>query len=85
MLLKEEMWRVMCCLEWQVNWWRTHITSWDDLDDEVSDGLCAYAQWQAEVYRSIMLAFQMKWDEKLVRNARDATEVDMNLGETFIA
>lgn len=87
MLLKEEMRRVMRYLDWRIDWWKSR-SAYDEereVDDDVADGLRAYALRQAEVHLSIMLAFRMKWDEKLVRSARDAAEVDLNLGETFIA
>lgn len=84
-LLKEEMRRVLRYLQWRADWWRARETRWEDLDAEVSDGLRAYAARQAAGCIAIMVHFRMKWDEKVVRTAMEAPEVDINLGETFIA
>ncbi|KAF7966211.1 hypothetical protein HWV62_39676 [Athelia sp. TMB] len=72
MLLVEEMRRVLRFLRWRAEWWRTHPVSWDELDDEVSDGLKAYAERQALLCETIAANFQKKWAETEVSAVRQA-------------
>lgn len=73
LLLIEEMRRVLRFLDWRANWWRDREFQWEGLDNEVSDGLRAYALRQAATYSSIAANFQRKWAQTDVKAARDAS------------
>jgi hypothetical protein len=78
-LLKEEMKRVLQFLEWRSSWWKSRRTEWDGLDNEVVNGLKAYALRQAALHESLASAFQDKWEAPAVKAAREAADVDMGI------
>ncbi|KAF7983646.1 hypothetical protein HWV62_20596 [Athelia sp. TMB] len=86
-LLIEEMRRVLRYLNWRADWWRKRETSWDDMGDDVSDGLSAYAARQADLCEAIAAHFQEKWDETEVNAVRvavaAATQLE-GLEDTFL-
>lgn len=73
MLLVEEMRQVLRYLSWRAAWWRRQQFSWDELDDDVSDGLTAYAQCQADLCDAIAGGFKSKWAATEVSAVREAT------------
>lgn len=68
-LLKEEMRRVSCTLEWRARWWEDRAAGWSELTldakEGVQEGVRAYALRQAQVQRSINHSFTRLWDKPL--------------------
>ncbi|KAF7969167.1 hypothetical protein HWV62_28172 [Athelia sp. TMB] len=85
MLLIEEMRRVLRFLNWRADWWRQQEGSWDDMGDDVSDGLHAYAQRQAALCEAIAAQFKAKWEESKVKAIREAVNELEGLEGTILA
>ncbi|KAH7904935.1 hypothetical protein BJ138DRAFT_1106403 [Hygrophoropsis aurantiaca] len=90
-LLREEMRRALCFLEWRERWWLLRPTAWEGLDPSITAGLVAYARRQAVLHRDLASAFEAKWSQPSVAAARaligsggGETEDDVALGETFL-
>lgn len=84
-LLREEMRRVLRFLDWKVQWWHERAKWIECTDDAVSEGLQAYALRQADFLLHLLLSFTKTWEQPKVKAARAAAQVDIRLGETFIA
>jgi hypothetical protein len=61
LLLREEMRRVLTFLEWDATRWETRVAEHTGLDDNVTEGMAAYANKQAHVRRSIASSFEQLW------------------------
>ncbi|KAH7903201.1 hypothetical protein BJ138DRAFT_975570, partial [Hygrophoropsis aurantiaca] len=60
-LLRKEMHRVQCFLQWRIKWWLSRSCIWPGLDQQVTAGLKAYALRQANLYQNIAESFKNKW------------------------
>ena len=53
LLLQEEMRRVMAYHAWRARWWDDQSMRSFGLSDELTEGLAAYAQRQAKIFRDM--------------------------------
>ena len=67
-MLIEEMRRVIVFLDWKAMWWVGQSDLRTDVDNELSDGLRAYAAKQVHTMRSIAMKFASVWHPVLVKN-----------------
>jgi hypothetical protein len=85
LLLREEMRRVLAFLQWNAEWWE----EWQDggSGTEHKEGAVAYARKQANIRRSIRVAFKDMWrgsDKFMVLGTGGDHEI-LELGPTAIS
>ena len=68
-----------------MQWWLDHANQIECVDDVVSGGSQAYALHQADFHLHLLVSFKKTWDQPTIKAARVAVQVDVPLGETFIA
>ena len=74
MLLKEEMNRVLKYLEWKSEWWRQRANVRGDLTKDVTEGIRAYAQDQADVQTALRSHFRRLWEAPLQTSAENPSD-----------
>jgi hypothetical protein len=67
-LLVEEMRRVIAFLHWKASWWMTQVAARKGLQEDISDGVAAYAAKQAHVNRALAKGFAGQWHALLIVN-----------------
>jgi hypothetical protein len=60
-LLTEETRRVVAYLNWKASWWRTRGSLRDDVRADITDGLKAYANRQANLMHQLAESFAALW------------------------
>ncbi|KAJ7077348.1 hypothetical protein C8R44DRAFT_655086 [Mycena epipterygia] len=61
-LLEEEMRRILVFLEWKALWWREQMAGRpEELDEELREGLVAYAERQAVILEDMKTRFETSW------------------------
>ena len=76
MLLKEEMNRVLKYLEWRSEWWRQCANVRTGLTKDLTEGINAYAQDQADVQNALCMHFRRLWAAPLQTSEEDAPDDD---------
>ena len=67
-LLVDEMRRVLTFLDWKANWWRKQQHARIQVEDDLAEGIAAYAAKQANINCSLAQSFAEKWYSLLVDN-----------------
>lgn len=65
LLVREEMRRVLACLEWSAAQWDLRKTARGDVGMELNEGLAAYAVEQADLQRTFSSTFKTLWKTPL--------------------
>ncbi|OJA09031.1 hypothetical protein AZE42_11088 [Rhizopogon vesiculosus] len=60
-LLREEQCRVVAFMHWHAEWWLSHRSRRDPVEDDMREGLVAYAERQASLRRRMADHFQALW------------------------
>jgi hypothetical protein len=60
-LLDEEMRRVLEFCRWKALWWTEQVPRRENLSAQLAEGLCAYAEEQANQEQRICMAWTTKW------------------------
>jgi hypothetical protein len=64
--------RVIEFFEWKANWWVQQKDLRTNVSSEVADGLQAYAEKQAHMFRTMAGKFGAMWYSTLLKNGLDA-------------
>ena len=76
MLLKEEMNRVLKYLEWKSEWWRQRADARSGLPKDLTEGVRAYAQDQADIQAALHTHFRRLWEAPLQTSDESASSDD---------
>jgi hypothetical protein len=66
LLLTEETRHVVAYLDWKASWWRAQGSHRDDVRPDITDGLTAYAHWQADLMQKLVESFAALWYPMLI-------------------
>jgi hypothetical protein len=61
LLVKEEMRRVLCFLNWKATWWFEQGGLHQDISPEVHEGCIAYAAKQTDLLHNMAVSFAKEW------------------------
>lgn len=57
----EEMHCVLCYMDWHAEYWCGLVSSHEDLDTTVQEGMAAYAEKQAYIAQAMACNFSQQW------------------------
>jgi hypothetical protein len=60
-LTLEEMCRVLCYMDWRVQYWRELVSKRQVLDTTLQEGIAAYAEKQAHIAQAMAYNFSQRW------------------------
>ena len=88
LLLKEEMRRVLCFLEWKAEWWEALKDNWEGtaLPPDTIAGMRAYAISQAALQRALSKDFTRLWEDPLAEtgSVNDGLQADHIFGDVEV-